>query len=127
MTRNGKYKAQPNLADRIGLAVPSPAILGALAAWMAVVIYASSNSIITLLVGIGEANPVAGGRNAITYANLYLLGSLISLVPMVLIYRKDLTRQNLRALTRRHWRLLGVSAVLSSVITPGVFDTWIPR
>lgn len=121
MTRNGTYKAQPNLADRIGLAVPSPAILGALAAWVAVIIYASSNSIITLLVGIGEANPVAGGRNAITYANLYLLGSVISLVPMVLIYRNDLTRQNLRALTRRHWRLLGISAVLSSVITPGLF------
>ena len=121
MTRNQTYQVQPGLADRIGLAMPSPAILGALAAWVAVVIYASSNSIITLLVGIGEANPVDGGRNAITYANLYLLGSLISLVPMVLIYRKDLTRQNLRALTGRHWRLLGISAVLSSVITPGLF------
>ncbi|WP_306113348.1 MULTISPECIES: DMT family transporter [unclassified Roseovarius] len=109
------------IARRFGFTAPSTATLGALAAWVAVVIYAASNSIVTLLVGIGEANPISGGVNAITYTNLYLLGSLISLLPMALLYRRDLTRANLRRLTPHQWRLLGISAVLSSVLTPGLF------
>lgn len=104
-----------------GVWAPAPALLGALAAWVAVVIYAASNTVVTMLVDIGAASPVADGRNAITYTNLYLLGSLISLVPIALLYRRDLTRANLRALDRRQWGLLVISAVLSSVLTPGLF------
>ncbi len=112
---------QSMFGDRRGLQMPSAATLGALAAWVAVILYAASNSIVTLLVDIGQMHPVTAGRNAITYTNLYLLGSLISLVPLLLLYRRDLTRINLRQLTRRHWSLLTVSAVLSSVLTPGLF------
>ncbi len=108
-------------AIRLGLRAPSTATLGALAAWVAVLIYAASNAIITLLVDIGSARPLADGSNAITYTNLYLLGSLISLVPMALLYRRDLTRRTLATLTPRHWRLLVLSAILSSVLTPGLF------
>ena len=52
---------------------------GIVLAWMAVLIYASSNSIITMLTNIGAQNLVHG-RNAITFCNLLFLGSLISLV-----------------------------------------------
>ena len=121
MVRNGTIQLHLGGSRRFGFTAPSMAALGALAAWIAVVIYAASNSIVTLLVDIGAANPVEGGRNAITYTNLYVLGSLLSLGPMALLYRRDLTRTNFRALSPRHWRLLGVSAVLSSVITPGLF------
>lgn len=34
--------------------------IGVICAWSAVIIYASSNSIVSLLVSIGEASPVAG-------------------------------------------------------------------
>lgn len=121
MGQTGTIELQTSVAARRGLWRPSAAVLGALAAWVAVVLYAASNSIVNLLVDIGAANPVAGGRNAITYTNLYLLGSLLSVVPMALLYRRDLTRANLRRLTHRHWRLLVISAVLSSVITPALF------
>jgi len=90
-------------------------------AWIAVIIYAASNSIVSLLVGIGEANPVADDRNAITYHNLLLLGSLISAVPMAVMFRRDLTRASLRTLTRRDWGMLTLSAFLSSALTPGLF------
>ena len=93
---------------------------GALLAWVAVMIYASSNSIVALLTDIGEIHPVMG-RNAITVCNLLALGSLISLVPMVIFFHKDWTRENLKKLTRRDWTLLSVSALLSSAITPGLF------
>ncbi|MFD1157084.1 DMT family transporter [Roseovarius aestuarii] len=121
MVRTGTYQFQATFGALFGFRAPSVAALGALAAWIAVILYASSNSIVTALVDIGQMNPVAGGRNAITYTNLYILGSVISLLPLALLYRRDLKRDNLRRLTRRHWSLLTVSAVLSSVLTPGLF------
>lgn len=95
-------------------------MLGAVLAWVAVLIYASSNSIVTLLTEIGEVHQVMG-RNAITFCNLLALGSLISLVPMVYFFHQDWTRDNLAKLTRKDWGLLTVSAVLSSAVTPGLF------
>ena len=90
-------------------------------AWLGVMIYAASNSVATLLVDIGAANPVADGRNAITFTNLLFLGSLISLIPMTLLFRRDWNRANLRRLSRDDWALLTVSAFLSSALTPGLF------
>ena len=99
----------------------SPAHIGLGFAWLGVLIYASSNSIATLLVDIGAANPVSGGRNAITFTTLLCLGSRISLIPMAVLFRRDWTRANLRSLTRRDWGLLTLSAFLSSALTPGLF------
>ena len=95
-------------------------LFGAILAWVAVFIYASSNTIVTRLVEIGATHPVMD-RNAITFCNLLFLGSLISLVPMVFFFHKDWTRKNLRALSKRQWGLLTVSAVMSSAVTPGLF------
>lgn len=99
----------------------TPTQIGMAFAWVGVLIYAASNSLATLLVDIGAANPVAGGRNAITYTNLLFLGSLISLIPMIALFRGDWTRANLRNLTRENWIMLTLSALLSSAITPGLF------
>jgi len=108
----------PALARRLAL---SPAHLGLICAWTAVILYAASNSIVSLLVSIGEATPVAGGRNAITYTNLLLTGTIISILPMGLMFRRDLTRANVRDMTGRSWGLLTLSALLSSAVTPGLF------
>jgi len=99
----------------------STAHLGMICAWVAVIIYAASNSIVSLLVSVGEATPVEGGRNAITYANLLLAGTVLSILPMSVMFRRDLTRAKLRGMSGRSWRLLAVSALLSSAITPGLF------
>ena len=99
----------------------TPAQIGMGFAWMGVLIYAASNSIATLLVDIGAASPLDGGRNAITFTNLLFLGSLISLVPMALLFRGDWSRENLRKLSRQDWGLLTLSAFLSSALTPGLF------
>ena len=98
----------------------SPVLIGTALAWVAVMIYASSNSIVTLLTDIGAQNKVHG-RNAITFCNLLALGSFISLIPMIAFFHKDWTGKNLRALSRRDWTLLTVSAILSSAISPGLF------
>ncbi|WP_294608983.1 DMT family transporter [uncultured Roseovarius sp.] len=99
----------------------SPARIGMGFAWVGVLIYASSNSIATLLVDIGSNSPVADGRNAITFTNLLFLGSLISIAPMIVLFRKDWTVANLRRLSGRDWWLLTMSAFLSSALTPGLF------
>ncbi|MEM9498574.1 MAG: DMT family transporter [Pseudomonadota bacterium] len=98
----------------------SRVVMGALLIWAAVIIYASANSIVSLLADIGREHPVMG-RNAITLCNLLFLGSLISLVPMVFMFWRDWTMENLRKLSRRDWAVLSVSAVLSSALTPALF------
>lgn len=99
----------------------SKAQVGLLFVWIAVIAYAASNSIVTLLVSIGEAAPVADGRNAITYTNLLLAGSLLSIIPMAIMFRRDLTKSNFRRLKPRDWGHLVLSAFLSSAVTPGPF------
>ena len=108
--------SEPSLSERLPLAR-----FGVLFAWIAVVIYAASNSIVTQLVDFGAMNPVGNGRNAITYSNLLLLGSLLSVVPMAILFRKDLTRANVQKLQARDWRVMTLSAFLSSALTPGLF------
>ena len=98
----------------------SKVVMGAALVWAAVLIYAASNSIVSLLADIGREHPVMG-RNAVTLCNLLFLGSLISLIPMVFMFHKDWTRENLARLTRKDWIVLTVSAVLSSAITPALF------
>ena len=95
-------------------------VMGAGLVWLAVIIYAASNSIVSLLAEIGRQNPVMG-RNAITLCNLLFLGSLISLIPMVFMFWKDWTLENLRKLSRKDWGVLTLSAALSSAVTPALF------
>ncbi|MFD1160020.1 DMT family transporter [Roseovarius aestuarii] len=98
----------------------SKAMMGTLLVWLAVIVYASSNSIVSLLADIGRQNTVMG-RNAVSLCNLLFLGSLISLVPMVFMFYGDWTRENLRKLSRKDWGVLTLSAFLSSALTPALF------
>ncbi|MEL6171620.1 MAG: DMT family transporter [Pseudomonadota bacterium] len=98
----------------------SHVLYGALLVWAAVFIYASSNSIVSALAHIGWQNKI-DGRNAISFCNLLFLGSLISLVPMWFMFRKDWTRENLRKVSRKDWVVLTISAGLSSALTPYLF------
>lgn len=99
---------------------PAKLLMGAGLVWLAVFVYASSNSIVSLLTQIGRDNPI-DGRNAITFCNLLFLGSLLSLIPMVFMFWRDWTRENLAKLTRKDWGVLTVSAFLSSALTPALF------
>ena len=95
-------------------------MMGAGLAWLAVMIFAAGNSIVSLLAEIGANNQVMG-RNVITYCNLLFVGSLMSIVPMGFMFWRDWSLDNLRKLTRRHWVILTLSAFLSSALTPGLF------
>lgn len=99
----------------------TPAQMGMGFAWAGVLIYAAANSLATLLVDIGAASPTANGRNAITFINLFFLGSLISLIPLVALFRGDWSQANLRRVSRGDWAFLNLSAILSCAVTPGLF------
>ena len=101
-------------------ALQSTIVQGIILSWVAVIIYASANSIILILTEIGANNPV-DGRNTITFCNLLFLGSLFSLVPMVFFFRREWTRENLRKITRSDWIAMTISAILSSALTPSLF------
>ena len=96
-------------------------VMGAGLVWLAVIIYAASNSIVSLLADIGREHPVMG-RNAITLCNLLFLGSLISLIPMVFMFWKDWTLENLRKLSRKDWGVLTPFrvGVWKNIITPSL-------
>jgi len=93
---------------------------GVLSCWGAVTLYAASNSVVSMLVNIGDANRI-DGHNVITFANLLVLGSLISLIPMALFFGRDWDLKTLRRLSSREWAFLTVSAILSSAVTPGLY------
>ncbi|MEO0372839.1 MAG: DMT family transporter [Pseudomonadota bacterium] len=97
------------------------ALWGVLAAWAAVLIYAAANPIVVSLVDLGQALPVADGRNALTYSNLYFLGTLISVVPLAYLFRRDLRPLRVRRVTGKDWGILTLSALLSSALTPALF------
>ncbi len=94
---------------------------GVVAAWAAVLIYAAANPIVVSLVNKGAAMPVADGRNALSYTNLYFLGTLISVVPLAYIFRRDLKPSRVQRLKKRDWGILTLSAFLSSALTPALF------
>ena len=97
------------------------ALWGVAAAWAAVMIYAAANPIVVSLVDLGAMLPVENGRNALTFSNLYFLGTLISVVPLAYIFRNDLKPVRVGRLHRRDWGLLTLSAFLSSALTPALF------
>jgi drug/metabolite transporter (DMT)-like permease len=108
------HASTPTLTDNSRL------MMGAGLAWLAVVIFAAGNSIVSLLAEIGMENRVMG-RNVITYCNLLFVGSLLSIVPMGFMFWRDWTMENLRKLKAKHWAILTLSAFLSSALTPGLF------
>lgn len=97
------------------------ALLSMLAAWAAVLVYAAANPIVVSLVDLGARMPVENGRNALTFSNLYFLGTLLSVVPLAYIFRRDLKLRRIKRLNRKDWRLLTLSAFLSSALTPALF------
>jgi drug/metabolite transporter (DMT)-like permease len=100
---------------------PQNAVAGFLAAWFAVLIFAAANPIVVGLEQMGAAFPVGEGRNALSYSNLYFLGTLISVVPLAYLFRHDLGSSQLGRLQRRDWGILTLSAFLSSALTPALF------
>ncbi|BBM88037.1 DMT family transporter [Candidatus Uabimicrobium amorphum] len=89
-------------------------IQGIMLLFAAVIILASSNSVVKKLVAIGAQNPI----NPITFCNVLFVGNLCALLSLLIIYRKDLEWSFFRSASYKEILSLISVAVLSVAIAP---------
>lgn len=94
-------------------------IPGQIYLWIAVTLFAASNSIIQKLTNIG-AQHLIDGRNPISACNVLFVSNLCALMVLIPFFRRQLNRQFLQALSRQDWTILIVVSVLSGAIAPAL-------
>ncbi|MBL1179302.1 DMT family transporter [Pantanalinema sp. GBBB05] len=87
--------------------------------WIAVTLFAASNSIVRKLTNIGTQHLI-DGRNPISACNVLFVSNLCALMVLIPVFRRQLTRQSLQALSRQDWAILIVVSVLSGAIAPAL-------
>jgi drug/metabolite transporter (DMT)-like permease len=106
-----------NGVHKILMGLPSSIYLG-----IAVLIFASSNSLTRKIVEIGQAHAV-NGRNPISLCNVLFVGNICALGLMTVIFYRDWKPKTLKALTRKDWISLTITGILSGAIAPAlIFD-----
>uniref|UniRef100_A0A832H3Y2 DMT family transporter n=1 Tax=Oscillatoriales cyanobacterium SpSt-402 TaxID=2282168 RepID=A0A832H3Y2_9CYAN len=87
--------------------------------WLEVLIFGASSAVTRRLTEIG-AQHFVGSQNPISLCNVLFVGNLCALLVLVIIYGRQWNPQNLKQLSQRDWRSLGVVAVLSGALAPGL-------
>ena len=88
--------------------------------WLAVVLFAVSNSIVRILIDLGAQNAI-DGRNPITFCNLLCAGNTCAVIALFVIYRKQWKLASLRSLSLTDWASLLLLALLTNTIAPWLF------
>lgn len=94
--------------------IPSPVYL-----WVAVFIFAASNSVTRKVTEIG-AQHLVNGRNPISLCNVLLIGNLCALAVMLLVFGSQWNRQALKQITCGDWINLAAIAILAGALAPGL-------
>ncbi len=87
--------------------------------WIAVLIFASANSIVLLLFQLGAENLVMG-RNPISFCNVLFVGNLVATTTLYIVYRKQWTREAVGKLSRSDWISIVFLAGLTGAVSPAV-------
>lgn len=87
--------------------------------WMALIIGAASSSVTRKIIEIGE-NHLVDGRNPISLCNVLFVGNICALAVMLPIFYQQLNPTRLQQFTRKDWISLGIIAILSGAIAPGL-------
>jgi drug/metabolite transporter (DMT)-like permease len=87
--------------------------------WMALIIGAASSSVTRKIIEIGE-NHLIDGRNPISLCNVLFVGNICALAVMLPIFYPQLNPTRLKQFTRQDWISLGIIAILSGSIAPGL-------
>jgi drug/metabolite transporter (DMT)-like permease len=96
------------------------AIPSALYLWLAVVLFAASNSIVKILIDLGAQHSI-DGRNSITFCNLLCAGNMCAVIALFVIYRKQWTFKKLRSLSLTDWISLLALALMTNTFAPWLF------
>ncbi len=94
-----------------------PTIVGTSMVWVSLLIFAASNSVVSLLSELGAMHPI-DGRNAISFCNLLFVGNLCAFLSLSAIYWRSWSPKNLSGLSGRDWANLLLVAVLSGALAP---------
>ena len=85
--------------------------------WIAVLIFASANSIVLFLFDVGAQNRISG-RNPINFCNVLFAGNACAWATMIVVYRKQWTRAALSKLNWKDWASLVVLAFITGAAVP---------
>ena len=87
--------------------------------FVAILIFASSNSVTRQLTELGE-NYLIEGRNPISFCNVLFVGNLCALLALVVIYGKTWRASSLQRLSLKDWLALVTVAILSGALAPSL-------
>ena len=87
--------------------------------WIAVLIFGAANAITRQLTELGNQNLV-DGRNPISSCNVLFAGNICALLLLIAIYRRQLTISNFKQISGQNWLTMGVVAILSGAVAPGL-------
>lgn len=86
--------------------------------WLAITIFAASNSVTRRLTEIGSQNFI-DGRNPISFCNVLFVGNICASLILILIYWQQWTVNAVKRLSRKDWIGLIAVAILSGALAPG--------
>lgn len=87
--------------------------------WIAVMIFGASSAVTRKITEIG-AQHFVNGQNPISLCNVLFVGNLCALLVLVIIYRQQWHRSQLRQRSRQEWLGLVIIASLSGALAPGL-------
>lgn len=89
---------------------------------IAVLIFASSNSITRILNDIGLHNLI-DGRNPISLCNVLFVGNICGLGLMIPLFYRDWNPTVLKSITRKDWISLTITSIFTGAIAPALIFT----
>ncbi|VEP18343.1 conserved membrane hypothetical protein [Hyella patelloides LEGE 07179] len=87
--------------------------------FVAILIFAASNSVTRQLIELGE-NYLIDGRNPISFCNVLFVGNLCALLALVTIYGRSWRASSLNRLSVKNWLSLVTVAILSGALAPSL-------
>jgi drug/metabolite transporter (DMT)-like permease len=85
--------------------------------WIAILIFGASSSVTRKLTELGAAQ-FMNGHNPISLCNVLFVGNVCALGLMLVVYRSQLTAENLRKISKLEWINLTIVAILSGAFAP---------
>lgn len=86
---------------------------------LAVIIFATANSVTRKLTEIGSQNFI-DGRNPISFCNVLFVGNICALLVLLIIYWRQLSIRSFRQFSLKDWGSMAAVALLSGALAPGV-------
>ena len=116
------FDSFPNLTQPFKLIYLMNRIPGQVYLWIAVLLFATSNSIAQKLTDIG-IHHLIDGRNPISACNVLFVSNLCALMVLIPFFRQQINRQTFQIIPFKDWLILLLVSVLSGALAPALIFT----